>query len=100
MVKIGEGRRSGAFGGLGSRLARPFFGESVNLRGEPRGLVCVRIEVVTDPFGEFGVPFVLRVLDSFEELGIAPGAAAVLGRAAVAGADSAHLARGRRGARG
>jgi len=27
-VKIGEGRRSGAFGGLGSRLARPFFGES------------------------------------------------------------------------
>jgi hypothetical protein len=47
-------------------LPRPSFGEGGNFRGEPFGVVGVGIEVVADPFSEFGVAFVLGILDRLE----------------------------------
>ena len=44
-------------------------------RGEPFSVIGVGIKVVDDPFREFGVAFVLGILDGLEEFGIAPGAA-------------------------
>jgi hypothetical protein len=42
----------------------PSFGEGGNFRGEPFGVVGVGIEVVADPFREFGVALVLGILDA------------------------------------
>src|SRR5258705_11789477 len=49
------------------------------------------MEVGPDAFGELGVACVLWVLDGFEEIGIAPGAAAVFRRAASADLDQARV---------
>jgi len=65
-VKTGEDHGLGMLGALGSWLARPFFGESINFGDEPLGLICVGIEVVTDPFREFCMAFVCWVLDSLD----------------------------------
>jgi hypothetical protein len=54
-------------------------------------IVGIGIEVIADPFSELGMAFVLWVLDGFEELGIASGAAAVFRRAASAYLDQARV---------
>ena len=46
------------------------------------GFDGVRIEGAADPFGQLGVALMLRVGDRLEEVGVAPGPAAILGRAA------------------
>lgn len=51
----------------------------------------MRIEVVADPFDEFGVAFVGGVLDGFEEFGITPGAATILGRTAATDFDQTRI---------
>lgn len=73
------------------------FWRGLNFRGEPLGLVGVRIEVVADPFGEFGVAFVGGALDGFEKFGIAPGTATILGRTASADFDQTRIKHARLG---
>src|SRR5207248_4178178 len=81
----------GTLAALGSWLTRPFFRESINFGDEPLGLICVGIEVVTDPSHEFDMAFVCWVLDCLDELSIAPRAAAVLGRAAAVDFSQARI---------
>ena len=78
-------------------LAGPSFGEGGNFRGEPFSVIGVGIKVVDDPFREFGVAFVLGILDGLEEFGIAPGAAAIFWRAATADLDQARIEHARLG---
>src|SRR4249920_164102 len=63
----------------------------ISAAGSPFGVVGVGIEVVADPFREFGVAFVLGILDGLEEFGIAPGAASIFWRAATADLDQARV---------
>ena len=49
------------------------------------------IEVVCEPLFEFTMALVFGIGDGFEELGIAPGTADVLGRAAAFGFDQARI---------
>ncbi len=74
---------------MGGRFARPAFGECGDFFGEPICFDGVGIECVSDPLAEFVVAFVFGIGDRFEQLGVAPGAAAVFGRAASAGLDQA-----------
>ena len=67
---------------LGLGLSQPSFCERGKLRRERIGIDLGWIEGASDPFVEFGVAFVFGVVDGFQELGVAPGAANVLGRAA------------------
>ena len=59
--------------------------------GKPTGVDDVGIEVIGDPLFEFGVAFVLRIVDGLEELGIAPGATDIFGRAASGCLDQARI---------
>src|SRR4029077_11280917 len=76
----GEGRGLATSRAFAGGLPRPSFGEGGNFRGEPFSVVGVGIEVVADPFREFGVAFVLGILDGLEEFGIASRAASLFER--------------------
>jgi hypothetical protein len=71
--------RSGNALALGRRLSRPLFGEPGEFLGEAICIDVLGIEVVSDPFAEVGVAFMLGIVDGLEELGVAPGATDVLG---------------------
>src|SRR3977135_215329 len=72
---------------LGLGLSQPSFCERGKLCRERIGIDLGWIEGASDPFVEFGVAFVFGVVDGFQELGVAPGAANVLERAAAAGLE-------------
>jgi hypothetical protein len=69
----------------------------VDLGDEPLGLVGIRVEVVADPFGEFGVTLMLGVVEDFEKFTIAPRPAAVLGRTAPSDHGQARVENARLG---
>ena len=58
---------------------------------------CIGIEVISDPFAEFGVAFVFGILDRCEELGVSRGAADVFWRTASGGLDQAQIGNARYG---
>jgi hypothetical protein len=71
--------RSGNALALGRRLSRPLFREPGEFLGEAICIDVLGIEVVSDPFAEVGVAFMLGIVDGLEELGVAPGATNVFG---------------------
>src|SRR5579883_3542428 len=84
-----RGLRSAAAPGGG--FARPQLRELGDVRGEPIDIDGVGPEVVPMPVPELAVSLVRRVGDRFEELGISPRTADVLGRAAALGIEQAGI---------
>src|SRR5476651_2268937 len=76
---------------LDGGLSRPAFCECGDFFGEPIGIDNVGIEIVGDPFCEFGMTFVLWIANGLEEFGIAPGSADIFRRAASACLDQAGI---------
>ena len=76
---------------LGRRLARPFLRELGEFPGKPICTDVLGIEVISGPFAEFGVAFVLGIVDGLKELGVAPGATDVFGGTTSDGLDQARV---------
>jgi hypothetical protein len=50
-----------------------------------------RVELVGNPVAKIGVALVCRIVDRFQQFGVAQGAAAVFGRATPAGLDQTRI---------
>jgi hypothetical protein len=72
-------------------LARLALGECGDVFGQPIDVDDMGIEVVSKSFFELAVALMVGIGDGFEELGIAPGTADVLGRAAAFGFGEAWV---------